>query len=310
MSQDRKSGAKASQWGRDTAKRIAASIGATAPSGVSNECMYQRHPVVIKSAALKTNSVGVTYRMLDRIDFVVGAFQLADGAFEVRSLPAADFRSAMRPTRSRGAAAGKVGIVRLDAFYEKGQRIGRVQPEGASRSKSEGNVPRQSKAVSIGASFESASPKASDRLLAILGEAKRLAQEYRHLSGKPLGITGEVAEYEAARILGVELTPARQAGFDAIEKVCGVSRRLQIKGRCLLDDSKPGQRLGSIRVDKEWDSVLMVLLDKNFDATEIYEAERKAVEVALAAPGSKARNERGALAVSKFKSIGKLRWRR
>jgi len=49
-------------------------------------------------------------------------------------------------------------------------------------------------------------------ILEILREAKKLAQEYRQLTGKPLGITGEVAEYEAARLLGVELTPARQAG--------------------------------------------------------------------------------------------------
>ena len=54
----------------------------------------------------------------------------------------------------------------------------------------------------------------------------------------------------------------------------------------------------------------MVLLDQNFDAFEIYEAERAAVLAVLTAPGSKARNERGAMAVSKFRSIGKLRWRR
>jgi hypothetical protein len=56
------------------------------------------------------------------------------------------------------------------------------------------------------------------RIMEILREAKKLAQEYHALSGKPLGITGEVAEYEAARILGVELTPARQPGYDATEK--------------------------------------------------------------------------------------------
>lgn len=95
-------------------------------------------------------------------------------------------------------------------------------------------------------------------ILAVLAEAKKLAQEYRRLTGKPLGITGEVAEYEAARILGVELTPARQAGYDAVEKMDGRIRRLQIKGRCLLENCKPGQRLGSIRVEKEWDAVLMV----------------------------------------------------
>jgi hypothetical protein len=144
----------------------------------------------------------------------------------------------------------------------------------------------------------------------VLGAVKKFAREYRVLTGKPLGITGEVAEYEAARILGIKLTPARQAGYDALERYGDSVRKLQIKGRCLLDDCKPGQQLGSIRIEKEWDAVLMVLLDQNFDCLEIYEAERAAVIAALTAPGSKARNERGALSVTKFKSIGKLRWRR
>jgi hypothetical protein len=149
-----------------------------------------------------------------------------------------------------------------------------------------------------------------NRIMEILREAKKLAQEYRTLTGKPLGITGEVAEYEAARLLGVELTAARQAGYDAIEQINGTTRRLQIKGRCMLPGCKPGQRLGSIDIKKDWDAVLMVLLDHNFEALEIYEAPRAVVLKALSAPGSKARNERGALGVSKFKSMAKLRWRR
>lgn len=147
-------------------------------------------------------------------------------------------------------------------------------------------------------------------VMRILREAKLLAQQYHALTGKPLGITGEVAEYEAARILDVDLTPARQAGYDATERKGRNVRCLQIKGRRLLPNSKPGQRLGSIDVTKDWDAVLMVLLDENFDATAIYEAERNAVVAALTAPGSKSRNERGGLAVSKFKAIGKLRWKR
>ena len=148
------------------------------------------------------------------------------------------------------------------------------------------------------------------RILEILRDAKKLAQEYRALTGKPLGITGEVAEYEASRLLGVELTPARQAGYDAIEQIDGKTRRLQIKGRCMLPGCKPGQRVGSIDRKKEWDAVLLVLLDENFEAFEIYEADRAPVIEALSAPGSIARNERGALGVNKFKAIGTLRWRR
>jgi hypothetical protein len=149
-----------------------------------------------------------------------------------------------------------------------------------------------------------------NRIMETLRKAKKLAQEYRTLTGKPLGITGEVAEYEAARLLGVQLTPARQAGYDAVERKGGKTRRLQIKGRCLLPGCKPGQRLGSIDVKKDWDAVLLVLLDGNFETLAIYEAQRQPVLKALSAPGSKARNERGALAVTKFKAIATLRWSR
>lgn len=148
----------------------------------------------------------------------------------------------------------------------------------------------------------------TDNIVKILAKAKRLAQRYRNLTGKPLGITGEVAEYEAYRLLGVELTPARQAGYDATEIHNGQIRRIQIKGRCILKGSSPGQRIGSIDIKKEFDAVLLVLLDENYEATEIYEATRKAVVNALEKPGSKARNERGALGISKFKSIGHVRW--
>jgi len=113
---------------------------------------------------------------------------------------------------------------------------------------------------------------------------------------------------EAARLLDIELSPVRQAGYDAIREGTSGTERLQIKGRCLLPNSKPGQRIGGIKLDKEWDVVLLVLLDENFEATDIYEADRPAVEAALLAPGSKARNERGALAISKFIAIGRKVW--
>jgi hypothetical protein len=148
----------------------------------------------------------------------------------------------------------------------------------------------------------------ADQVIEILRQAKQLAQRYRALTGKPLGITGEVAEYEAARILGVQLTPARTAGYDATEVIGGAERRLQIKGRCILADSSASQRIGSIDIKKEWDAVLLVLVDENFDAYEIHEAERAAVVTALIAPGSIARNVRGALAVNQFTKIGRLRW--
>ena len=135
--------------------------------------------------------------------------------------------------------------------------------------------------------------------------AKAVARRYRELTGRPLGITGEVGEVLAAGLLGLQLSDARQAGYDAVGTD---GRRVQIKSRCILQDAKPGQRLGSIRLDHEWDTVALILMDQDFAPLAVYEADRKTVQRELGRPGSRARNERGALAVSKFKSIGQLRW--
>ena len=139
----------------------------------------------------------------------------------------------------------------------------------------------------------------------ILARAKQVAIDYYELTGKPLGITGEVGEYEAARLLKLKLAIARTPGFDATDQ--SGSRRYQIKSRALsATDRKRNQMVGSIKLDQEWDAVLLVLMDKSFQTLEIWEAGRNAVTEALQAPGSKARNERGVLAVSKFKKNGRL----
>lgn len=145
---------------------------------------------------------------------------------------------------------------------------------------------------------------------AALQQAKSAAKKYRQLTGKPLGITGEIAEFEAARILGLTLSQARQPGYDAEHHKGEQIAKVQIKGRRIPKDAKPGQRVGSIRFDHEWDSVVLVILDEDFEVVEIHEADRDVIWKALKKPGSKARNERGALSVSKFKSIGNLLWSR
>ena len=57
------------------------------------------------------------------------------------------------------------------------------------------------------------------RLREILATAKRLAVEYYQLTGKPLGVTGEVAEYVAAETLGLKLAPPRTHGYDALRGI-------------------------------------------------------------------------------------------
>lgn len=147
-----------------------------------------------------------------------------------------------------------------------------------------------------------------DAVMALLSEAKAIAQRYYQLTGKPLGITGEVAEYEAARLLGLTLAEARTSGFDATASRNGVTIRFQIKGRCLGAQSSKSQRVGALKLSQEWDAALLVILGPDFEPLEIWEAPRPALEAALKKPGSRSRNERGALGVGQFKRLGVQVW--
>jgi hypothetical protein len=149
---------------------------------------------------------------------------------------------------------------------------------------------------------------AIERVREILATVKPLAAEYYRLTGKPLGVTGEVAEYVAAETLGLVLADARTPGHDAIRQTPDGPQRIQIKGRAYGDDAKPGQRISRIKTDAACDAVLLVLLDNmTLDAREMWEAPFTAVAARLAVPGSKSR-DRGALGVSEFKRMARRVW--
>ena len=143
-----------------------------------------------------------------------------------------------------------------------------------------------------------------DRLVELLGEVKKLAQEYCRLTGKPLGVTGEIAEFEAARLLGIQLCRARQAGYDAIRVGPDGDVRLSIKSACFPASLEAKWRIGTISLEKEWDATLMVLLTPDFEPREIWEADREAVMELFENAG---RTDPG---VKKFKSVATMVWPR
>jgi hypothetical protein len=128
MAQDRQTGAAAAKWGFDCGRRLAAVLGATRPTGNSNACRLGDKRVVIKCAAVATDSVGVTFKMLEQLEEIIGAFQLVDDSFDVWALTPAQYRQAMRDTASRGPSGGKVGLVRKAFFEQHGRHVGRVRP--------------------------------------------------------------------------------------------------------------------------------------------------------------------------------------
>ena len=81
--------------------------------------------IVIKCAHAKTDSVGVTYRMLKGLDAVIGAFEVEDDEYDIWSLSPDIYRKEMKETRSQGPSAGKVGKVKRNVYQKYGTLLGR-----------------------------------------------------------------------------------------------------------------------------------------------------------------------------------------
>ncbi|MCB1788249.1 MAG: hypothetical protein H6953_10400 [Chromatiaceae bacterium] len=147
-------------------------------------------------------------------------------------------------------------------------------------------------------------PYAADKLIA---QARQLAAEYRRTMGKPLpGISNEIAEHDAIRLLGLE-PEAAEAAWDAVDPETG--RRVQIKSRTIFDENKGGERIGQLKMNQDWDSVVLVLMDEDYEPYEIYEALREDLAEFVDASSS-GRAKRGAMSVARFKIIGELVWDR
>jgi hypothetical protein len=146
-------------------------------------------------------------------------------------------------------------------------------------------------------------PYAADKLIS---QARVLAAEYRRTMGKPLpGISSEIAEHDAVRLLGLEARASEQGGWDAIDPSNG--ERIQIKSRTIFDESKGGERIGQLKMNQDWDAVVLVLMDDNYEPYEIYRAHRDEL-AEYANQSSASRSKRGAMSVARFKIIAELVW--
>jgi hypothetical protein len=127
MSQTSLSGAQASSWGLRCGRALAALLGASNPPNNSNKCQLIGQMVVMKCAHFKNDKVGVSYHMLKELDAVIGAFEDADGKYDVWSLSSDIYHKEMTGTRSTGRSAGKVGVVTKRIFQTYGSFLGRFE---------------------------------------------------------------------------------------------------------------------------------------------------------------------------------------
>ncbi len=146
----------------------------------------------------------------------------------------------------------------------------------------------------------------ADKLIA---QARLLAAEYRRTMGKPLpGISSEIAEHDAVKLLRLEPRPEGASGYDAVDPARD-GLRIQIKSRTIFDESKSGQRVGQLKMEQAWDAVVLVLMDEEYEPYEIYEAQRSDIEAFINSSSSSCA-KRGAMSVARFKIIARLVWTR
>ena len=123
MPQDSKSGARASQYGHDCGKKIIEAIGAKSVKDGSNECSLDNELLSVHCARKDTDRIGVTYKTLERMTAVLGAFEQEDGSYVVWRMPKEQYKKLMTNTRSRGPSQNRVGMVKRVDFERYGIRF-------------------------------------------------------------------------------------------------------------------------------------------------------------------------------------------
>lgn len=141
----------------------------------------------------------------------------------------------------------------------------------------------------------------------LMSEARRLAADYHRATGETLPLSNEIARYDAMRLLGLAAPETAQPGVDAIGEGERSGITFQIKGRVVFPDSRSKQRVGQLGMEGQWQRVVLVLMDQDYEATEVIEVTREALVEALRDIKP---NKRGAMSVSRFRSLGHIAWQR
>lgn len=139
----------------------------------------------------------------------------------------------------------------------------------------------------------------------LMTEARRLAADYHKATGQTLPLTNEIARHDAMRLLQLENPKESLAGVDAVGTSEKSSEKYQIKGRVMFAESKARTRIGQLNLDGAWTIVVLVLMNEDYQPTEIIEVTRADIQNAL---NEIKPNKRGAMTIAKFRSLGTSVW--
>ncbi len=138
----------------------------------------------------------------------------------------------------------------------------------------------------------------------LIAETRRIAKEYRLATGKTLPVTPEIAINDAISILELLPNEENSPGYDAIYKKDSETLKVQIKGRVIFNEKKQGHRIGQLKIEQQWDAIILVIMNADFMPEEIYMAKRDIILQELVEKS----NKKGAMTLAKFKIISDLLW--
>lgn len=139
----------------------------------------------------------------------------------------------------------------------------------------------------------------------LMEETRRLARAFKHNTEKALPISNELGRFDAQKILQLQNPQQPEKGVDFIGTGELAGQKIQVKSRVVFNPGKSGLRVGKINEEGEWDTLLLIMYDDDYNPDEIFVAQKHALLTALK---DKKPNKRGALSVAHFKVLGECIW--
>lgn len=147
---------------------------------------------------------------------------------------------------------------------------------------------------------------AIDKLMA---KTRQLAAEYRRLTGQVLPVSNELSRHDVMVKLNFTMPKQVESGVDLIGAGSWLNKKIQVKSRVVFQQAKSRPRLGQLNFDGKWELVVLVIMNEDYIAKEMYIAKKEVLLDALKKNitiNNKDRNH--TISVAKFKVLSELIW--
>jgi dUTP pyrophosphatase len=170
---------------------------------------------------------------------------------------------------------GEVGVILVNSGTEsfaiaRGERIAQAVFAPVIRAEWESVVVLPETARGTGGFGSTDAPppppppiSAEDGMERMMEAVRAVGAAYHQRTGRPLGVSGELGEYLAARHLGLTLLAERQPGVDATRDTAGGQvEHVLIRTRALSMAALEGRRIGALPESEVATHLVLVLLDE------------------------------------------------